>query len=249
MESEISRLRDEVDRLRARFNDLEIETERLRTDIAIAESKADRYRTQIRDLEARVNVENKKLRNSDLDDLNDMINTLNRFIPTVQAEIDRHYYYCYGPGSVEIVNTGGVVVYIIKGEDFAEYLRNQYGAGTVSESLRQLGTFEFKRAEIFGQVWSARYGAPFPSSSLGGSDSSFSGKFSCLNPNLSQQGAGKITEIGADFIRTSGGHRLNLGSCSRVESTTSLPTIGQNIAYKGVPSGAQGYNLYQATCW
>lgn len=131
-------------------------------------------------------------------------------------------------------------------------MRAQYGAGTVSTSLRQLGTLELRRADIFGPVWSARYGYPFPSSSMGGSDLGISGSFSCLNPGAAQKGSGVITGIGANYIEVNTGksnQKFNLGSCSRIESTSELPTVGQNIAYIGVPSSAQGYNLYQATCW
>lgn len=108
---------------------MEIEVERLRTDIAVAEAKADNYRGQIRDLEARINNEKKKLQPDALDDLNEMIATLKGFIPSVQAEIDRHYYYCYGEGAVEVTQTGSVVVYIVRGERFGDYLRDQYGQG------------------------------------------------------------------------------------------------------------------------
>ena len=178
-----------------------------------------------------------------------MIATLKGFIPTVQGEIDRHYYYCYGDGAVEVTQTGSVVVYIVRGERFGDYLRDQYGQGI---NPGNVGTLELRRVDIFGQVWSARYGYPFPSSSLGGSGLNVAGSFSCLNPSLARKGYGTISEVGADYIGVSTGSgnvRLNLGSCSRVESVSELPIVGQNIAYNGVPSGADGYNLYQATCW
>ena len=94
---------------------MEVQVERLRTDIAVAQNKADKYRDQIRDLQNRIDVERKKTSTADLDDLNEMIATLKGFIPTVQSEIDRHYYYCYGEGSVEVEQTGSVVVYIVRG--------------------------------------------------------------------------------------------------------------------------------------
>lgn len=43
-----------------------------------------------------------------------MIATLKRLIPSVQKEIDRHYYYCYGEG-VKESQAQGVVVYIVQG--------------------------------------------------------------------------------------------------------------------------------------
>lgn len=181
-----------------------------------------------------------------------MIATLKKFIPSVQAEIDRHYYYCYGEGSVEVTKTGNTVVYIVKGERFGDYLRNQYGAGNATPSLRQLGSLELRRVDIFSNVWSARYGYPFPESALGGSDLTISGSFSCVDGGNSLKGYGTIYEIGADFIgvETDGiKSKLHLGSCSRVESVSELPIIGQNIAYTAVSSYADGYNLHQATCW
>lgn len=78
------------------------------------------------------------------------------------------------------------------------------------------------------------------------------GSFSCINSGNGAKGFGRIEEIGADYIgiKTDAGKaKLRLGSCSRVESVSELPTIGQNIAYTAVQSGAQGYNLLQATCW
>lgn len=96
LENEVSRLRDELDRTRAKYNDLEIKVERLRTDLNVANSKADNYRAQIRDLEGRIAEERRKTPTDDLDDLNSMIAALKKFIPTIQGEIDRHYYYCYG---------------------------------------------------------------------------------------------------------------------------------------------------------
>ena len=40
-------------------------------------------------------------------------------------------------------------------------------------------------------------------------------------------------------------HEFN---CSRIESTTEVPKVGQNFFYTAVPSGADGYNIYTASC-
>lgn len=79
-----------------------------------------------------------------------------------------------------------------------------------------------------------------------------SGSFSCVDGGSSIKGYGRIYEIGADYLGVEGDgirSKLNLGSCSRVESVSELPVIGQNIAYTAVSSHADGYNLHQATCW
>ena len=128
-----------------------------------------------------VAIERKKTPTDDLEDLTQMIATLKRFIPSVQAEIDRHYYYCYGEGAVEVARTGNTVVYIVRGERFGDYLRNQYGSGNATPSLRQLGTLELRRVDIFSNVWSARYGYPFSGEALQGSQLAISGSFSCVD--------------------------------------------------------------------
>lgn len=51
------KLTGEVDRLRGRYSDLEIEVERLRTEIAIAEAKADGFRAQIAEYRDRITKE------------------------------------------------------------------------------------------------------------------------------------------------------------------------------------------------
>lgn len=131
-------------------------------------------------------------------------------------------------------------------------MRNQYGAGTVTNSLRQLGTLELRRVDIFSPVWSARYGYPFPSASLSGNGLNIAGSFSCVDQGAAIKGSGSIYAIGGGYIDVDGNngrHRLHLGSCSRIESTSELPVIGQQIAYTAVASHADGYNLHQATCW
>ena len=181
-----------------------------------------------------------------------MIATLKRLIPTAQSEIDRHYYYCYGAGSMTSSETSGVVVYIVQGERFGDYLRTQYGSTIRAPSLTR--DVQLRPVSVFSTQWISAFGYPFSDASMGGDDGfDISGSFQCLNPSKAVKGGGKITEIGADYIGITNydGHkqRFSLASCSRVESTSELPTVGQNIAYNGVPSSAGGYNLYQATCW
>lgn len=56
-----------------------------------------------------------------------MIQQLKALIPGIEREIDRQYYYCYGEGAVQIEETGGVLVYIVRGERFGAYLNSAYG--------------------------------------------------------------------------------------------------------------------------
>ena len=66
-------------------------------------------------------------------------------------------------------------------------------------------------------------------------------------------GSGTVERIDSNMmvVNDNGGHKvhLNLGACSRIESTEQIPKAGQAIAFKAVPSSAGGYNLLSATCW
>lgn len=108
------------------------------------------------------------------------------------------------------------------------------------------------RVNIFDQKWSGAFGYPFNESAFGTSDLSMGGSFGCMNPNSLVQGSGTITAIGANYIETLDSNqqkqRFRLGSCSRLESTRSVPAVGQNFYYSGVPDGS-GFNLYTGSCF
>jgi hypothetical protein len=44
-----------------------------------------------------------------------LIANLNGILPTVQAAIDREFYYCYGDGRIQVEATGNTLVYIVRG--------------------------------------------------------------------------------------------------------------------------------------
>lgn len=179
-----------------------------------------------------------------------MVASLRRLIPSVESEIDRHYYYCFGEGKVQVQNTGGVVVYIVRGDAFGNYLRNLYGATINVPAVSR--DISFNRVNIFDANWVGAFGYPFSSGSFSSSDLSLTGSFSCMNPTALVTGSGSITSIGPNWIEASTGEgnrtRFNLGSCSRVESTQRLPVVGQKFYWSGVQGGS-GYNLYAASCF
>ena len=145
---------------------MEIKVERLRTDISVAEAKEDKINAEIDRNIDRINFEKKKIAEDELNDLNNMIKRLKELVPTTEKEIDRHYYYCYGEGSVQVEKTGGVIVYIIKGERFGNYLHNAYGKSVKVPSLR--GDVHFQKVDVFGAPWTNKYGYPFVNTSLEG---------------------------------------------------------------------------------
>ena len=237
LQAQIRTLADQSDTFSANAKDLEVKVGRLRTDISVLEAKKARILKDNADLTARITIERKKILPDQLLKLNEMLVSLRNFIPTVESEIDRHYYYCFGDGKVQVQTSGGVVIYIVRGEAFGNYLRNLYGQ---SVSIPQVnGDVLLNRVDIFGNNWVGAFGYPFQSSALGGNDFSIGGSFGCLNANSVVTGSGTITSVGSDYIdcNTGSGEKLRfgLGACSRLESTRQLPSVGQKFYWSGVP--------------
>ena len=254
LEATIRRLRDQADAIRAKITELEVRVERVRTDISVAQAKDDQLADQIADLKNRIAVEETKLVDGDLANLLDMVETLTRILPTVQMEIDRQYYFCYGDGAVSTTTAGGVLVYVVRGESFATYLQNAYGQSvTVVPGGVRAADYMFYPSSIFSKVWTDAFGYPFVLSDFNSSDNSFVNDFNCLNPSQLQSNQGTVTGISSRSmtVRDASGNtqNLNLGACTRIESATRVPQVGQNVAFKGVPSSAGGYNVYAVSCW
>ena len=254
LEATIRRLRDQADAIRAKITELEIRVERVRTDISVALAKDDQFAKQIADLKARRAVEESKLVDKDLDSLLEMVATLTRILPSVQMEIDRQYYYCYGEGAVQTTNTGGVLVYVVRGESFAKYLQSAYGQDVrVVQGGVRAADYQFYSTDIFSPLWTSTFGYPFVAQDFNTADNSFASDFGCLNPSALQSGQGVIKSVQGNHVQVtnSAGSNisLNLGACSRIESATKVPRPGQNAVFKGVPSTAGGYNVYALTCW
>ena len=218
LEEEIRRLRDKADSLRGKYTELEIKVERLRTDISVAEAKEDKINAEIDRTIDRINFEKKKIAQDELDDLNHMIDVLKELVPTTEREIDRHYYYCYGEGSVQVEKTGDVVVYIVKGERFGDYIHSAYGKSVKVPAVR--GDVHFNRVNIFGAPWTNKYGYPFVDTSLKGRDLAFGGDFSCLNPSAAYKSCGTVASVDAHQIHVTShngkGYILKVGACSRI---------------------------------
>lgn len=139
-----------------------------------------------------------------------MIAALKELIPTTESEIDRHYYYCYGEGSGKVEQTGGVVVFYVKGERFAEYIHNAYGK---TVKIPRAGDVQLRRVDLFGAAYTSHYGHIFKNHEV-------KHDFGCLNPSAARKSYGKIVAIDHGHIEVeehTGSHRqLLLGSCTRV---------------------------------
>ena len=124
-------------------------------------------------------------------------------VPIAQSEIDRHYYYCYGDGAVTTREVEGVVVYIVQGARFRDYLQNNYGSTIFGPgiSVDVQNDIRFSNVDIFGGVWTNKFGYPYPNGLAGNSNVfDINGSFNCLQPSLTNQAIGRIASIGANFI-------------------------------------------------
>lgn len=243
-------LQDQSDKFSSQTRDLEVKVNRLRTDITVADQRKNKYLNDNAGYQDKIDIERRKAVAADLTKLNGMVDGLKRMIPTVESEIDRHYYYCFGDGKVQVQTTGGVTVYVVRGDAFGNYLRNLYGRNVVLPAVN--GDVLFNRVDIFGAPWVGAFGYPFGNASLGGADLAIGGSFGCTSPAQVVSGFGTISGVGSNWIEALGNNgaktRFSLGSCSRLESTKNLPVVGQKFYWSGVPA-ASGFNLYSGSCF
>jgi predicted nucleic acid-binding Zn-ribbon protein len=265
IQAKIKSLQDTADDLKRQSNTLEVNLERARTDLSVATVKDNKFADDIKGFKDRINAQQPKLVDDDLTKLRTLIANLNATLPNVQAAIDREYYYCYGAGKVETVTTGNTIVYVVRGEAFGQYITNAYGQSVRAPSLRTSGDYRLQVVDPFSPVWTAKFGYPSVARGRGSGSGSGSGSgagwtagsgdFSCLGglSGGSSSGSGVITGISNDGfeVKDASGKSasLRVGSCSRIESTSSLPKVGQSMVWRGVPSSNGGYNIYSGTCW
>jgi len=244
IQAKIKGLNDTIDRLRRDSNTLEVDLERARTDLSVAQVKDRRLADDIRNLQARIADQQPKLVDDDLNNLKVLIGKLNSTIPSIQSEIDREYYYCYGSGKVSTETTGNTIVYVVKGEAFGTYLQSAYGQSVWAPSLRTTGDYRLQVVDPFSPVWTSKFGYP-----------AASGSGSCLGSG-SVIGQGTIAAISTTGfqVKDASGKlvSLNVAPCSRIESATSVPSVGSNVAWAGVPSNNGGNSIHtvtRMTCW
>ena len=250
--AKIKNLQDSIDRIKRDSNALEVDLERSRTDLSVAQVKDKKFAADIKGLKDRIVVEQAKVVEDDLQKLRVIVDKLGKSYPTIQAGIDREYYYCYGPGKVQVETTGSTVVYIVNGDAFGQYIDNAYGQVT-SPGLRTStsGSVRLQSVDPFSPIWTSKFGVS-SSSGKGSVGGSGRGNFSCLSGSAAN-GRGVITSLTNEGIQISDANgkpvSLNIGACTRVESTTSLPRVGQNVAWRGTASTSGGFDLFSVTCW
>lgn len=248
IQAKIKGLQDTSDRLRRDANTLEVDLERARTDLSVAQVKDKKLQDDINGFKARIADQQPKLVDDDLNNLKVLVNKLNASLPSIQSEIDREYYFCYGAGKVSTETTGNTIVYVVKGEAFGTYIQSAYGQSVWAPSLRTTGDYRLQVVDPFSAQWTSKFGFP----AVGSGSGSVSGNGSCFSGRGSASGRGVISSISNQgfVVKDAQGNNVNLGivSCSRIESTTSTPSVGQTMFWAGEPSGNGGYSIRSATC-
>lgn len=189
---------------------------------------------------------------------------MNKVIPNINGDINREYYYCYGAGKVETQTVGSTVVYVVRGEAFGQYLQTAYGQSVGAPNVATGNDYQLRVVDPFSPIWTAKFGYPTLAGGVaGGAVGGVSGgwgrggcggaAFGVGAGSSVPGGWGTIAGVNADgfVVRDVKGNtvNLNIGGCSRIESTSELPAVGQSVAWRGTPSSAGGYSIYAATCW
>mgnify|MGYP000865136869 FL=1 len=169
-----------------------------------------------------------------------MITTLQNNIPTIQEFIDKSIFDCFKAPHLEIIKNGSSVVYVVSASDFQTYIESVYQLSS-SLTLKLPSQIKFSQINIMDSQWQSSYGLPYDLLSFANAkDFSFSSDFNCLNPSSLKSGYGTITTIGSKFIEFTNGsgeiNKLKLGTCTRLETTSLLPGVGQTIYWRGTAS-------------
>lgn len=132
-------------------------------------------------------------------------------------------------------------MYIIPVRHIQNYLETSYSLKVDPKFLNIISNeIRLSPINILDSAWQTSIGQPYDIVQYAGSkDFSFSEDFNCLNPSILTSGVGIIRKIESRNIiidnMNSGTYILNLGTCSRIETSQLLPTVGQKVFWRGVP--------------
>lgn len=184
-----------------------------------------------------------------------MVASLSKILPTIQSFTDDSYYKCYKASGLSPDASQGIPVYVIALVDFRNYIDSSYQLKTdwtkvniVSQNIR------LTPINVMDSSWQSAYGQPFDVISFANAkDFSFPSDFNCLSPSNLQSGSGIIKSIGSRSITVDnlqgGLNTLNLSTCTRMETTQFLPSIGQTVYWRGNAGAQSGsFNIYRASC-
>ena len=175
-----------------------------------------------------------------------MVATLSKSLPTIESFIDSNYYQCFKAGNLTTIQNDTMSVYVISLSNFQSYIESSYQLkpdwNRVNIATQQI---RLTPINVMDTAWQAAFGLPYDIISYASSqDFSFPNDFNCLSPSSLVSGYGIINGISKRSItidNLQGGFQtLNLGCCSRLESSQYLPSIGQKIYWRGNPTSKSG---------
>lgn len=189
-----------------------------------------------------------------------MVASLEKALPGIQSFIDEGYYTCNKLKSITMSigdpsgGNGTELVYIVEPSEFEKYIENSYLLKPDWTKIIFPNNITLSPINIMDPTWQSAFGLPYDLISYASStDFSFSNDFNCLAPSSLQSGYGIISNISNKYIimeNINGGQtKLNLGTCTRLEVSQFLSTIGQRIYWRGVStSNSNEFNIYRASC-
>jgi hypothetical protein len=152
---------------------------------------------------------------------------------------------------VETETIDGNIVYKMSGEGFTSYMEKTYEISDFYVSSPS-SSFSLTTYHILSGIWKRTYGEVFDDNSIAHTNEfSFEEDFNCLNPSTLEVGFGRILSVSGKTIRvrtTIGEMLLKLSPCSRIESSSVLPRVGQRIYWKANQIEPRIMEVYAATC-
>ena len=153
---------------------------------------------------------------------------------------------------VKTVMNNKKITYNMNKKSFINYVENAYQSEVKDDRMLNEDII-VTPIYILDRNWKKEFGESYDQETIVHSrEFSFNSQFNCLNPSTLVNGYGIIERINKNFIETRGATGkvfLKLSSCSRVESTNVLPSVGQNIHWKGNKKVDRLFEVYIATCF
>lgn len=189
---------------------------------------------------------------TELTRLRGLVKNLQTLLPNITAQVDDVNFKCNQVKTVEPVKTSNVTAYVVVPKDYNVYIQSCYQIKPDTSNLKT-NKVSITPLSILDFNWGNAYGSPYsPASYVQTKDFSFNEDFNCLaSSNSLESGYGLIKNINKKYIDIDiqgKACKLNLGACSRMDSTDQLPKVGQRIYYRGQRTSKTDINLYKGSC-
>lgn len=237
LESQISSRSDSVQKIKSAYQALEISIERQRAEIATRERTQAEITALLPNLQQRAEIEKKKMNNSEISKIRDLVKNLQVILPNITKQADDVNYKCYQLKQFEVIAQNNTVSYAVPQASYTAYIQSSYQIKPDTPNIKLNPKLSITPTCILDTTWSTAYGNPYaPASYLQAKEFTFKEDFNCLSPSSLESNSGVIKSVNKKYIEVDNGGKiikLNLGACSRVESTSPVPKAGQKIYFRG----------------